>query len=176
AEESDISTLLRLERQCWPAGTRANAEVLRARLARFPLGQLVLEHDRVVVGVIYSQRVVTGEGVGTGPIEVQGSHSEDGRIIQILGLNIAPKMQDRSYGGQLLEFMLQLCTVMEGVSTVIGVTRCKDRRRHPHISMEEYIQLRNNGGQLVDTVLRLHEMHGARVRQVVPGYRPRDRE
>ncbi|MDO8387773.1 MAG: SDR family NAD(P)-dependent oxidoreductase, partial [Polaromonas sp.] len=174
ARESDLLALLRMERRCWVPGTRTPGPWLRRRMAQFARGQLVLEQGGQVVGAVYSQRV-DGDGVqGLDAISVHSRHRPGGRIVQLLALNVLPRVQDRGFGDLLLEFMLQRCAVMEGVTDVIGVTRCRDYGLHAGVAVEDYIRLRDARGQLVDPVLRFHELHGATIREVVPGYRPKD--
>src|SRR5260370_20678722 len=85
-------------------------------------------------------------------------------------------MQQRSYGDQLLECMLHRCALMSGVSKVIAVARCTNYRKHARMNLEQYIALRNERGMLLDTGLRVHEIHGAEVKELVADYRPQDIE
>ena len=174
AEEADLPTLVRLETACWAPGLQMPAEILKRRLAIFREGQLVLEVNGSVLGVVYSQRVQSTDFAGTTASDVHHLHRPDGPIIQLLALNVLPEAQYQSYGDQLLEFMLQYCAVVPGIDTVVGITRCKDHSRHAKIPMEQYIALRNERGRLVDTVLRFHEQHGAAIERAIPGYRPSD--
>jgi acyl transferase domain-containing protein/acyl carrier protein len=92
----------------------------------------------------------------------------------LLALNISPDAQNQQFGDQLLEFMLLQASLLSKVGSVVGITRCKEYGKHSQIPMEEYIHTRNQRGELVDTVLRLHEQHGAVVRKSMPNYRPED--
>ncbi|WP_231890059.1 GNAT family N-acetyltransferase [Ralstonia solanacearum] len=174
---ADLPALLMLERACWPEGGRVDEVILRRRLSHWPAGQLALERDGEVVGVIYSQRITEIDGLfGVDFATVDQLFHTDGGIVQIQSLNILPAHQYSGYGDQLLEFMLQYCTLLNGVDTVVGVTRCKDYPKHRQIALVDYIHRRDERGILLDPVLRFHELHGARIERLVAGYRPADHD
>ncbi len=174
---ADLPALLALERACWPEGGRVDEPILRRRLGHWPAGQLVLQRDDDVVGVIYAQRIAAIDGLfGVHFGTVDQLFHPAGGIVQIQSLNILPAHQHSGYGDQLLEFMLQYCTLLNGVDTVVGVTRCKDYPKHRRIPLSDYIHSRDGRGILMDPVLRFHELHGARIERLVAGYRPADHD
>ncbi len=174
---ADLPALLALEHACWPEGGRVDEPILRRRLGHWQAGQLVLQRDDDVVGVIYSQRIAAIDGLfGVHFGTVDQLFHPAGGIVQIQSLNILPAHQHSGYGDQLLEFMLQYCTLLNGVDTVVGVTRCKDYPKHRQIPLGDYIHSRDGRGILLDPVLRFHELHGARIERLVAGYRPADHD
>lgn len=176
AQMKDLPALEKLEQKCWEANMRTHVSTLEKRLRQHPAGHLIIELDNQLGGVIYSQRITNLDNLNDASIDtVDTLHNEKGTIIQLLGLNIAPEIQDKNLGDQLLEFMLQRCSLMNKIEKVIGVTRCKDYNNHNTVGLEKYIGLRNEHGKLVDTILRFHELHGAKVKQLMPNYRPYDR-
>lgn len=175
ASLDDLPALLALEWACWPEGGRVDESILRRRLGQNPCGQLALEFKGEVVGVIYSQRITQVEGLfGVNFATVDQLFNGNGSTVQIQSLNILPEHQYSGYGDQLLEFMLQYCTLLNGVDTVVGVTRCKDYPKYRHMPQADYLHCRDERGVLLDPVLRFHELHGARIEQLVAGYRPAD--
>ncbi|HWP96054.1 MAG TPA: SDR family NAD(P)-dependent oxidoreductase [Syntrophomonadaceae bacterium] len=175
AQKKDLPFLEELESQCWESGLRTPVSVLKKRLERYPEGQLVLEIDNKVVGVIYSQRVTSS--IKSASMEtVERLHRKKGTIVQLLAVNVLPELQHKNLGDQLLEYMLQLCSLMNGVDKVVAVTRCKDYHRHADTNFQEYIRLRNEQGRLVDTILRFHELHGAQIKGLIPNYRTQDKK
>ena len=177
AQADDIPALILLENSCWEKGLRATATAIRKRIQRYPQGQLVLETDNRVAGVIYSQRIHNMDEVKAATMKnVEKLHSNDGKLVQLLAINVFPEMQNRNLGDQLLELMLQKYSVTHKIDTVIGVTRCKDYHKNFHVPAEEYIKTRNKHGKMLDTILRFHEMHGAQIREVIPQYRPSDKK
>ena len=177
SREEDLPALLTLEQQCWAAALRTSPDEIRNRVRRYPNGQLVLEMDAIVCGVIYSQRIHNLEDLrGMTSDRVGQLHADGAPILQLLALNILPEYQQMNLGDQLLEFMLQRATVMEGVQSVAAVTLCKRYSQHRQYSVDQYIRLRTQHGKLHDPILRFHELHGATIQYPISNYRPDDRD
>ncbi|HEU4887433.1 MAG TPA: SDR family NAD(P)-dependent oxidoreductase [Thermoanaerobaculia bacterium] len=173
AIENDLERLVELEDLCWQH-TRTSARQIRSRLETYPQGQFVLEREGKVLGVIYSQRIATADALATRTAaDVHELHDPSGSTVQLLAVNIDPQVQNVSYGDQLLEFMLQRCGLMTGVTQVVGVTLCKNYRAGGAQSLDEYI-LQQGSDQ--DPVLAFHQDHGAEVVKVIAGYRPEDQQ
>ncbi len=171
----DLSELIELETACWPGPLRVPEEELRARIERFPSGHCVMDMGGRVVGAIYSQRIAAIEPLKTADgRNVASLHREDGPIVQLLAVTILPEMQNLGLGDQLLEFMLQYCSVRKGIERIVAVSLCKEYPLHCSISMEAYILLRDEFGHLRDPILRFHADHGGRITGLCPGYRPQD--
>lgn len=178
ARETDLSALVKIEHVCWRSSLQTPTSTLYNRVLKNPQGQLVVEMDNRVVGVLYSQRIRHLESLGTANVHtVDGLHDPTGPYVQLLGLNVLPDQQNRNLGHELLEFMLQRCRVMEGLDLVVGVTRCRDYHKYKdETELADYINRRNEHGQLWDMTLRFHETHGAKVQGTLPQYRPQDVE
>lgn len=173
----DLPALNLLEAACWPAGLQASPQELYERITRFPTGHCVLEIDDRLVGVIYSQRIQHAALLHQATAaDVHRLHLPHGPVLQLLALNVLPAMQHLGLGDQLLEFMLLRCAHDTHLQTVVAVTRCKDYPQHGAMPMAEYLRARNPHGQLLDPILRFHEHHGAAILELVPGYRPADRD
>jgi acyl transferase domain-containing protein/enoyl-CoA hydratase/carnithine racemase/acyl carrier protein/NAD(P)-dependent dehydrogenase (short-subunit alcohol dehydrogenase family) len=174
ARLSDLTELMVLERRCWARALRTPKAVLERRIARDPKGQLVLIADGGVAGVIYSQSIAHADALdGVSSAQVDALHRPDGKVVQFLAINVLPEMQQRALGDQLLEFMLITRSLQRHVSSVVAITRCKNFAVHGG-ELSDYIRLRNAQGVLADPVLRFHELHGATIDKVMPGYRPDD--
>ncbi len=175
AAKHDLKDLYKLDRICWPKNLQTPKAVIRQRVENYPEGQFVLSLGNKVVGVIYSQRIDSVENINEITANKESSiHTRAGSIVQLLSVNIDDAIQDRGLGDQLLEFMLQRCSLMNGIQSVVGVTLCKDYEKSADISLEEYIKYRDDYGNIKDPILRFHEFHGARIDSVVSGYRPKD--
>ncbi|MEX2455554.1 MAG: SDR family NAD(P)-dependent oxidoreductase, partial [Rhodospirillaceae bacterium] len=171
----DLPALSALERQCWAPGLRTPEAVLERRIAGYPRGQLVLSIDDAVVGVIYSQRIPhPGVLDGATAATVDSLHDASANVAQLLAVNVLPEMQQRNLGDQLLEFMLVYLSQQECVASVVAVTLCKNFDAASGGKLETYIRQRNEHGVLADPILRFHELHGARIERIMPGYRPDD--
>jgi len=176
AYPSDLPALIHLENQCWPEPLRTDPEELKKRFERQLDGHCVLElPNQQIVGVIYSQRIARVEDLENITIaEVPNLQNYRGSLIQLLGMNVLPEMQNRGLGSQFLEFMLNWFALKGGIEKVVGVTRCRDYRHHQHQPMSDYIQRRDEQGKLIDPILRFHQSHGATIRQILPKYRVED--
>lgn len=175
ARLSDLTRLMELEEMCWAEELRVSARVVRQRLTVNPQSQFVIEDEGAVWGVVYSQRIADPNDLHAVRFDtVDRLHRADGPVAHVLSLNIDPRKQSFGYGDALLEHLLEWGGEVAGVATAVGVTRCKDFKRHPEIELAEYIQAKNAQGLCLDTVLRMHQLHGAEIRSLVPGYRPGD--
>ncbi len=172
---SDLPALINLETQCWPEHLRASANDIQQRIERYPNGHLVVVWDEQIVAVMYSQRI-TNDAIlqNTTYQQVPLLHNPQGTVIQLLGINVLPEFQERGLGDQLREFMLQYSTLSNGIESVVGVTRCKKYVSNSHMPIVEYLKLRNEQGQLLDPIVRFHELGGAKIKGIIPNYRPED--
>lgn len=175
ARAEDLGVLQSLEALCWEEGLQTSAEGLAKRLQDYPEGQFVLVFEEQVVGVIYSQRIAdTRVLYGKNAANVAVLRRNDGPIVQLLAINISPQVQQRQWGDQLLEFMLQRCAVMHGVEAVAAVTLARDYHKQKQMPMGAYIHHRTEQGWLADPILHFHELHGADIIDLIPQYRPKD--
>ncbi|MFD8519916.1 SDR family NAD(P)-dependent oxidoreductase [Streptomyces capillispiralis] len=167
--------LLELEELCWPEPLRVSGEVIRRRLFSYPVGQFVVESDGAVHAVIYSQRIGSPHDVFSVTFDTADRlHRPEGPVAQVLSLNVDPSKQSLRFGDMLLEHLLTWAEGEPSVHTAVGVTRCRDFGRHPDTELAAYIHATNVQGRCLDTVLRMHQLHGAEIRALVPGYRPGD--
>ena len=175
AKQRDLVRLYELEQLCWKPKLKMTKTRLAGRLQEYPEGQFALEREGKVVGVIYSQRIHKSQELyDQTASKVHQLHKPKGKIVQLLAINIDPSVQNLGLGDQLLEFMLQRCSVMNGVESVVGVTLCKNYDRDGVVSFADYIQQSDDQGRVQDPVLYFHQSHGARIVEKVEGYRPED--
>ncbi|MCP5006308.1 MAG: hypothetical protein GY941_20575, partial [Planctomycetes bacterium] len=171
----DLKTLYQLEKLCWKKEIQMPNAQIKARIEKYPQGQFVLEMGGKVLGVIYSQRIESVQKLeGETFLTVHRLHNEEGEVVQFLALNVHPKVHNLRLGDQLLEFMLQRCSIMSGVTSVVGVTLCTDYDSAGALSFHEYIHHRDEEGKIYDTMLSFHEAHGATIERELKGYRPED--
>ncbi|WP_172383282.1 SDR family NAD(P)-dependent oxidoreductase [Streptomyces sp. MNP-20] len=167
--------LLELEELCWAEPLRVSAEVIRRRLFSYPVGQFVVESDGAVHAVIYSQRIGSPDDVFAATFDTADRlHRPDGPVAQVLSLNVDPSKQSFRFGDLLLEHLLTCAEEETSIGTAVGVTRFRDFGRHPEPDLAAYLRATNAQGRCLDTVLRMHQLHGAEIRALVPGYRPGD--
>ncbi|MDJ0460315.1 SDR family NAD(P)-dependent oxidoreductase [Streptomyces sp. H27-C3] len=175
ARLSDIPRLLELEKLCWSEDLRVSEQVIRQRIFAHPVGQFVVESEDGIGGVVYSQRIRSADDLLSVRFDTADRlHRPDGAIAHVLSLNIEPGKQSFGFGDMLLEHLLTWCHGNGVAATAVGVTRCRDFERHPEFELQQYIRETNAQGRCLDTVLRMHQLHGAEIRHLVPGYRPGD--
>ncbi|WP_349594246.1 SDR family NAD(P)-dependent oxidoreductase [Azospirillum argentinense] len=175
ARSEDLPALVTLETRCWAPELRTGEAVLARRILRYPEGQLVVRQDQDLVGVIYSQLIDGAEALdGATAATVDALHRADAGTVQLLAINVLPERQHSHLGDQLLEFMLIFRSLQDHVRGVVAVTRCKSFRPADGLPLADHIRARNGHGVLADPVLRFHELHGATIERIVPGYRPAD--
>jgi len=175
AKLEDLPKLEQLEAACWSPDLRTPLETIKRRIIRYPQGQLTIRINDELAGVIYSQRLSDPGKLHESTIDsAEELHDPEGGAIQLLAVNILPEMQQQGLGDQLLEFMLQRCSVVNGIEQILGVTLCKDYANNSDLAIEEYIAKTNAQGLLADPTLRFHQIHGAKIKAVIPGYRPKD--
>ncbi|OCQ18834.1 hypothetical protein A7985_22730 [Pseudoalteromonas luteoviolacea] len=168
---TDIDRLVELEELCWKHSQISRAQLLR-RVVDNPRGQFVLEKAGKVLGVVYSQRIKEVQQIYRCQAHnVHELHDPSGEVVQLLAINVDPQWQSYGYGDQLLEFILQVGSVMNGVKRLVGVTLCK--KYAGDIPFEQYITQRDHEQ---DPVLAFHRDHGAEVVGAVDNYRPEDAE
>ncbi|NER22524.1 MAG: GNAT family N-acetyltransferase [Symploca sp. SIO1C2] len=173
----DLADLVALEELCWSANLRVDANELQRRIVDFPQGQFVLGLEGKILGAIYSQRIDNAQLLDDQTCtEVPSLHTESGVVVQLLAVNILPELQNQGLGDQLLEFMLQYCSRIDGVEKIVAVTLCRNYPDYSPMPIAEYIQQKNDSGLLVDPLLRFHQIHGAKIEKLLPGYRPKDLE
>lgn len=175
ARQEDLPALLELEDACWVPAMRSSREQLATRLSYYPLGQWVLEMEGRIVAVVYSQRIRDIESLKEQRLEaVSELHDPDGPVVQLLGLNVLPEAQQLGLGDQLRDLILLRSSLQGGVRQVAGVTRCGEFRGKSIHELRQYVQTRDESGRPIDPVLRFHVSQGARIVDILEGFRPGD--
>lgn len=167
--QQDIDDLLVIEKECWPSELQIGREVIASRLAMFPAGQWVAEHQNRVVGVLYTQRVARTDVLLTAQFETLRSlHDPSGSILELVAVAVLPTAQHLQIGQTLRDFMLLQAQVCSDLSEVVAITRCSGYIRSQHHNYQHYaISSR-------DPTLQFHCMGGAEILGIVPNYRPED--
>jgi len=177
AKKTDIPELLKLEEDCWPKKLRASVYEINHRLEQFPQGQLVVKIANRIVGVVYTQAIINSDELQTVSFEnVSKLHNAKGKIIQLLGINVATDIQQTGLGNQLREFVLWWATLKSGIEKVVGVTRCKNYVENSQLSMQQYIKKHDETQGGIDPILRFHTSYGAQIKSILPDYRLDDED
>lgn len=173
AEQSDISRLLALEALAWEKHMQASKEVLLRRLTTSPTTNLVCTINGYVVGVLYMQRIPSLDAIERQKfMRISDSHDPDGRIMQLIAINVDPEYKTMGIGSELRAFALYLARVDASISSVCAVTLCRDYKNFKG-SMQAYVD-QHVAGLLHDPIVGFHTGFGAVVQCLVPNYRPED--
>lgn len=172
----DISQLIELDRLSQPVGLHTPEEELIRRVTTTPRTTLLLDVSGCIGAALYSQRIDAIEALrATDYADCIRLQRHDGQHVQLLGLYVLPSMRGRGYSDVLIDSMLLYARLLGSVKSVVGVTRCADYPKHRfEFAMHAYIREQNPLGQLLDPMLHFHVSHGARIREVLPGFRPGD--
>jgi acyl transferase domain-containing protein/acyl carrier protein/SAM-dependent methyltransferase len=174
AVPADLPQLLQLDAACWPEPLRVPHTEWQSRLDRFPEGQFVLEIEGRLVAALSSQRVASVQALETARFDTLAAmHSPDGPVLQLLGLNVSPEWGSQSLGAQLADVVFDWCRLRGDIEAVAGLTRCKDFPTSGEASYSAWVH-RSDNGLPADPILKFHAGRGARIRAIVPGYRPED--
>ncbi|UUM22231.1 SDR family NAD(P)-dependent oxidoreductase [Mycoavidus sp. SF9855] len=175
---ADLSRLKHLNRMCEPSAMRISTAEIKRRVCDVPQQQMVLEFAGQIAAVLYTQRIDSVAALRSiCYAEVGCLCQAEGRYVQLLGLFVAPEMHGRGFSDALLDLMLVYGSLLDGVEAIVGVTRCAHYSQYQaECSLDQYIELRDEQGQLIDPMLHFHASHGAVIREVLPGFRPGDTE
>jgi polyketide synthase PksN len=136
-------------------------------MERFPRGQWVALVDGKIVGALYSQIISSKECFSSGDFITQGNfHSNDGDILQLLGVAVFPEFSNLQIANTLrfIAINVALCT---GMKEVVAVTRCGNS--YPSIESYKCAAL-----VMDDPILQFHAMAGAKFDKLLLNYRPND--
>src|SRR5690606_30940055 len=87
ARPADIAQLMEIESRSWETALRTPQPVIERRIAEYPQGQLVVELDRRVVGVVYTQRIRDSAAIYQLQVHRAAElHTAAGGIVMLLGL------------------------------------------------------------------------------------------
>jgi thioester reductase-like protein len=171
----EIPILRRIEKTSWPENILTPESVIIERIKNDPESQFVIEENGFVEGVLYTQRISSITQLYTSQADtLEILRNPKGSIFQLISIFIDHQKQHLNLGDHFLEFGLQLASVTPNVTYVAGVSRCLNYPGKTISSLEEYINKKNEEGDVLDPVLRMHVHHGAVIDQVVTNYRPND--
>ena len=177
ARPSDLSACIKLEAQSWEEAMRTSEDALKNRLANHPTCAFAMcDMNDEVIGVVYFQfisEIADLKRVTWTTKETLRRNS--GPYLQLLDIFV-DKTASSSYGGdiglQLRDFVLCYARCHPDVKCICGVTRARNYlHRGEGRTYEEYVM---DGNGVHDAGLALHTRGGAKLLEVVRGWRPED--
>lgn len=172
----DINSLVILEQQCWSIPMQTSKEEIEKWIQDSACFVFVLEYEGKVIGVNYTQRIHEKDIKKVKGKKVAKYRTVDGEVVQLIALNILPVHQDKGWGNELLEFVLQYTSIHPEILKVYAITRCRDFHKSDCTTMQEYFVKIHQEGMLNDPILKFHQLHGAKILGLIKDYRPYDEE
>ena len=176
ANLGDAPALAELDAKSWPAPLSGLSQPeIEQRIERFELGQLALfDGDNKLVGSLYTQRIASIDQLRHKATfrSVLRLHEPDGRVWQLISVQVDPTLTARGLGDMLINYALTVAKATPGVQAVVAVTRTRGwataQAKGASTSLEEYAR------SSVDPGLNFHTGRGAEVVEVVEGWRSED--
>jgi GNAT superfamily N-acetyltransferase len=184
AELADAPILARIESESWPEPLAATEDQWRARLETFPNGQLVAVFDGEPAAVASAQRI-TEAFLNAGPVTYdritdggtfRRSHDPRGEIYQLVAVGAGAALRGFGVGRRLIDRQIEHARSLPGVRRIVGITRPARYFRHPEMTIDTYVNLRNKTGRRFDPVLEFHLGSGAELVSTHDAFRPSDTE
>ncbi|MGJ4998744.1 SDR family NAD(P)-dependent oxidoreductase [Bradyrhizobium sp. HKCCYLS3077] len=169
---TDLEGLAALDSVCWPAPLRSPPERLLSRIQNAPDDQIVVLRGERIIGAIYGQRITGAQALRSLPAhQFETLHAPDGMVAQLLGVCVDPAHAQTGIGEALVQLALRLARAA-GITTIVGVTLCRDFSASGENDVAAYVARSDASGLPVDAILRFHVARGARILDVLPGAFP----
>ncbi len=177
ARKEDVSELAALEKLCRVNSFQADEAQISRRIEEFPEGQFVLETPEGLSGAVFTQRISSEDVLaGRTHLDVHEIHDPHGPVLFLKAVNLAPALQPFGWSEQLLFFVLLYGASMQGIEQIVAVSQFRSYGLHQELSSDEFLALRDSTGEHADPAVRFHETLGAKIGEVLPGYRPNESE
>ncbi|PSA96652.1 polyketide synthase PksM [Bacillus atrophaeus] len=176
ASPKDIDSLMQIEASCWTISLQTSKSEIKQRLLDPSCFTFVLEYEEEVVGVNYAHRIHQDDIKKINSRTLNKYRDPVGQSIQLIALNILPAYQDKGWGHELKEFVLQYFSLHSEIENVYAITRCRDFHKSKCSTIHDYFKQIYRNGQLDDPILNFHQLHGARILGLIENYRPNDVE
>lgn len=179
ANLADLEKLVKLENEAWPEGTGANKDQIISRISIFPEGVIVAYDGEDLVGAVMAEIVnyetLTNEIHSWAEITNNGlitTHNERGDVLFGVDLSVKPSHRKVGVGGHLLLEIGKMAIRKNLKGGILGA-RMPDYHKYSNtIPVNEYINQRDEVGNLIDSELRFYERNGLKFIKVVPNYFP----
>ena len=179
AKLADIRELLSIEKKCWESHL-AGDEKRIFRYLKNSREQFVVEFNREIVGVLFTQRISSVSQLVEGKFEIQQDlHDSKGSILQLCSIAVDGNASSGNIGAELRNFALQYAHSLCGeVKKVVAMTRCGGFDCLLSLSELSTKQRNDNYESYVmsarDPTIFFHVSGGAKIVQIVHDYRQED--
>ena len=174
----DIKEVLSLEGKCWQPHLRPNIQKI-SKYLQISKEQFVVEMDRTIIGVLFTQRIRSEDVLREGKFENQVNlHDNNGTILQLCAIAVDGDISGGNIGAELRNFALKYARSCGTLTSVVAVTRCSNFSvtsissdlaiKEKNSLYEEYVY---NGR---DPTIFFHISGGAKILGIVQDYRSED--
>lgn len=181
SDDAFLDQIEAVEKSAWPQELIANREKFISRLKIFPQGFITVEINGQIKGVTTSQIIdydpsstntwneLTGNGY------IKNSHNPEGNAIYVVSVAVAKDTQGLGLGGRLVDAQKELARKLDKKFLLLGAripgydSYCKV---HGEISVEKYLELRNDKGEPFDPEIRFYARKGLEISKIVRDFEP----
>lgn len=180
-KEQFLNEVVEVEKNSWPPELQAPREKFASRLNLFPEGFFVVRIDEKIKGVSTSQ-ITTYDSSSlktwdeiTDNGTIKQTHIPSGDSLYVVSVGVGAESQGKGVGGMLVESQIDLAKKLGLKRLFLGARApgydayCKD---NGEISMEEYLELKNDKGEPVDPEVRFYERQGLYPVKIIPNFEP----
>lgn len=169
-----------VERSAWPDELEAPREKFLSRLEIFPEGFMVAKVDGVIKGMSTAQLTTydPDKKVSWNALTDNGyikSHDKNGDALYVVSVAVSQDTQGLGLGSKLVEAQKDLAKKLGKKYVFLGARvpgydeYCK---KNGDISIENYIDVKNEKGEVVDPELRFYMRRGLMPAKIVPNFEP----
>ena len=165
ATQADVKELLEIEAKCWSEELRTEREIIESRIARYPEGQFVVEHNGKVKGVLYTQRIKATADLVNGKYSSQFQlHNATGNTVQFLAIAVDKSL--KGAGVFLRDSALKVLNGDETVIDVVAMSRCSGFKKSSN-GKNQFAAYEKHVLGLKDPTIHFHVSGGAEVVQML---------
>ena len=177
----DVKGIQELQRKCFPGLEPWSGEQIRAQIARFAEGQIVIESDRRIIATSsalivseldfkdwHSYEAVSGSGYIT-------NHNPEGDTLYGIDIAVDPEHRGLRLARRLYDARKDVAKRLNLRAMLIAGRLPGYHKYVERMSADEYVR-RVVRKQLKDPVLTAQLANGFAIRQVLPNYLPSDKE
>lgn len=181
SKEQFLNDVVEVEKNSWPPELQAPREKFESRLNLFPEGFFVVKIDGKIKGVSTSQ-VTTYDSSSTRTWDeitdngtIKQTHNPSGDSLYVVSVGVGAESQGKGIGGMLVKSQIDLVKKLGLKRLFLGARApgydayCK---KNGEISMEEYLELKNDKGEAVDPEVRFYERQGLQPAKIIPNFEP----
>ena len=176
-----LDEVMAVERSAWPPELQATKEKFASRLNVFPEGFLIAKLNDKVQGVTTSQIttydpsiVKTWDEITNGGM-IAETHNPLGNALYVVSVGVAKEAQGEGVGGKIVEAQKELAKKLKLRYLYLGAripgynNYCKE---HGELSIEKYLELKNDKGEVFDPEIRFYSKRGLEVKKIISEFEP----